>query len=99
MNFYKISCRSDCGTYFQAYLQSVTVMAKSKEDAIAVVEKWLVDNDKRFLRPKELLVKPPQPHNATLFPYVRKWDVEVLVEGSSGDGAGQVIDYHEDSDY
>ena len=33
MKIYKISCCSDCGTYFGAYLQSLTIIADSPEQA------------------------------------------------------------------
>lgn len=49
MNIYRISCYSACGTYFQPYLQSVTVIADSREDSIKIVQKWLNDNGYRFL--------------------------------------------------
>ena len=39
MKIFKVDCRSDCGSYFGAYLQSVTVKAESKEEAIAIVKK------------------------------------------------------------
>lgn len=44
MRIFNISCRSSCGTYFGAYLQSVSVIAESKEEAIALYEKWSKKN-------------------------------------------------------
>ena len=36
---FKITCFSECGTYFQAYLKSVTVLAATEEEARNVVRK------------------------------------------------------------
>ena len=46
MKLYKISCFSDCGTYFQPYLQSVTVLAETKEQAVEQYKEWSNSNDK-----------------------------------------------------
>jgi hypothetical protein len=50
MYVFKISCISDCGSYFAAYLQSVTVIANDKNNALAIVKKWLKDNGKEFIK-------------------------------------------------
>lgn len=44
MRIFNISCKSSCGTYFGAYLQSVSVVAESKEEAIDLYEKWSKKN-------------------------------------------------------
>lgn len=49
MNIYRISCYSACGTYFQPYLRSVTVLAANREDAIQRVQKWFKDTGREFL--------------------------------------------------
>ena len=49
MNIFKISCYGD-GSYFTSYLQSVTVIADTKEKAIELVKKWLKDNSEDFVR-------------------------------------------------
>lgn len=52
MNIYRISCYSKCGSYFTQYLQSVTVKANSKEEALAVVKEWLKVEGKSFIYPE-----------------------------------------------
>lgn len=49
MNIYKISCYSSCGSYFQAYLKSITVIAKSSSEAVAHAKQWLVDHKENFI--------------------------------------------------
>jgi len=49
MNIYNVSCRSDCGTYFVAYLQYLTVIAESKEDAFEHAKQWMSDNRTWFI--------------------------------------------------
>jgi hypothetical protein len=44
MKLFLISCRSSCGTYFQPYLQSVTVVAKDQKHAIEICEEWQKEN-------------------------------------------------------
>ena len=41
MNVYKISCYSTCQSYFACYLQSVTVISDTPENAKTIVKKWL----------------------------------------------------------
>jgi hypothetical protein len=53
VNIYKISCYSSCGSYFQPYLKSITVMADTKEDAIALAKEWMKKNNKEFVKPEE----------------------------------------------
>lgn len=53
MNSYKISCYSRCGSYFGSYLQSVTVIADSKEAALIVTKDWLKKEGERFIYPEE----------------------------------------------
>ena len=52
MRIYKISVFSECGTYFAAYLQQLTVFAKSKEEALSVYDKWAPDNYSFIRAPK-----------------------------------------------
>ena len=52
MKIFKVSCRSECGTYFTTYLQDVTVMAISAEEAVILVEQWC-ERNQRFVRSKE----------------------------------------------
>lgn len=51
MNIFKVTCFSTCGSYFAAYLQSVTVIASSEEEAKNVAEngteyKFIFSKDK-----------------------------------------------------
>lgn len=50
MNTYKISCHSECGSYFGSYLQSVSVNAQNVETAYKIVKKYLKDNGRNFIR-------------------------------------------------
>lgn len=52
MHIYKISVFSECGTYFEAYLQQLTVFAKSKEEALSIYDKWSSDNYSFIREPK-----------------------------------------------
>ena len=52
MHIYKISVFSECGTYFQAYLQQLTVIAKNKEEALSIYDKWSSDNYSFIRKPK-----------------------------------------------
>ena len=52
MHIYKISVFSECGTYFQAYLQQLTVFAKSKEEALSIYERWSSDHYSFIREPK-----------------------------------------------
>lgn len=74
MNTYKISGRSDCGTYFMPYLQSVTVIAKDEEHAFKIVNESSYKNQ-----------------------FVTK-DLHCLLLASDIK-LGDIVDYHEDSDY
>ena len=49
MNVYRISAYSKCGSYFQPYLQSVTVIAPSESTAIALCNEWLEKTKNRFI--------------------------------------------------
>lgn len=53
MKIFKISARSSCGTYFVYYLQDITVMAESAEQAIESAEKWMKHTHHMFVRPKD----------------------------------------------
>ena len=52
MKLFKISCRSECGTYFVPYLQDIIIQADSQEHALASAEKWMKEN-RSFVRPKK----------------------------------------------
>lgn len=52
MHIYKISVFSECGTYFEAYLQQLTVFAKSKEEALSIYDKWSTGNYSFIRKPK-----------------------------------------------
>ena len=52
MHIYKISVFSECGTYFEAYLQQLTVFAKSKEEALSIYDRWSSDNHSFIRKPK-----------------------------------------------
>lgn len=52
MNVYKVSCFSKCGSYFASYLQSVTVTAESKGEAVQHVKAWLDKEGRGFIYPE-----------------------------------------------
>lgn len=52
MAIYKVSRRSDCGTYFQPYLQSVMIVANSQEEAQAVLDAWMEEQKESFVKSK-----------------------------------------------
>ena len=53
MKMYRISCESDCGSYFQPYLKSIMVVAENKELAITEV-KWILKvNGEEFIYPEK----------------------------------------------
>lgn len=52
MNIYKISCYSKCGSYFESYLQSVTVLANDEIEAKKITKDWLNKNNERFIYPE-----------------------------------------------
>lgn len=52
MNVYKISCYSTCQSYFACYLQSVTVISDTPENAKTIVKKWLKKEGKGFIYPE-----------------------------------------------
>lgn len=61
MNIYKVSCFSKCGTYFAAYLQSVTVTANDSDEALQTVRRHFEVAGDSFIYPEnewrtELLV-------------------------------------------
>ena len=91
MNIYKISCLSDCGSYFGEYLKSVTVTATDEETAVNVAKKWMKEEGKSFIYPQERKKKSISGKT-----YTEKWQVELL---QSDIQENQVIDYLEDSDY
>ena len=46
---FKISCYSSCGSYFQPYLRSVTVIADDKEEAVNKVKDWCKSKGHKFI--------------------------------------------------
>lgn len=50
MKIYKVSCLSDCGGYFQAYLQSVTLYANSESEALQTAKKWGASQGEKFIK-------------------------------------------------
>lgn len=51
MKIYKVSCHSSCGSYFASYLQSVTVVADNKIEAINKVKDYNLHTGEGFIRP------------------------------------------------
>jgi len=49
MNVYRITAYSECGSYFQPYLQSVTVIAPCESIAMALCNEWLKKTENRFV--------------------------------------------------
>jgi hypothetical protein len=49
MNVYNISCRSSCGTYFASYLQSVTIIAETKGQAVELAQEWMKERGEWFI--------------------------------------------------
>lgn len=77
MAIFKISRPSDCGTYFQAYLQSVMIVANDRQEAESVLETWLKDNGESFIESKY----PPSWETwaeevTALTPQVIEWTIE-----------------------
>ena len=56
MAIFKVSRPSDCGTYFQSYLQSVMIVANSQEEAQDTLDAWLEEKGECFVKSKY----PPQ---------------------------------------
>lgn len=52
MAIYKVTQMSDCGTYFQPYLQSVLIVANSKQEAEKVLQHWMDENGESFVKSK-----------------------------------------------
>ena len=38
MKLYRVTCASDCGTYFQEYLQEVITLANSEDEALSITK-------------------------------------------------------------
>lgn len=51
MKIYKISCYSNCRSYFASYLQSVTVLAESKIEALNKAKDYNNFTGENFIRP------------------------------------------------
>ena len=52
MKLFKISCRSECGTYFVPYLQEIIIQADSQEHALECAERWMREN-RSFVKPRK----------------------------------------------
>ena len=50
MKIYKLSCLSTCGSYFASYLQSVTVLADSKVEALNKILDYCEHCGDHFIR-------------------------------------------------
>lgn len=75
MAIYKVSRPSDCGTYFQPYLQSVTIVADSRAEAEATLEQWFKKENESFVKSKyppqwEVLVDNVTSPNPCIIDYV-----------------------------
>jgi hypothetical protein len=51
LSVFKVCVTSTCGSYFRQYLQSVTVIAPTKEEALAIAVK---EHGSEFIRPPKL---------------------------------------------
>ena len=51
MNIYKITGYSKCGTYFEPYLQSMTIIADTEDQARAHAIKWCRESGYSFIMP------------------------------------------------
>ncbi len=91
MDIYKVSCCSDCGSYFGSYLQSITVVADNKEDALNVAKKWMQETGNNFIYPEQRIKKDLYKRE-----YSKTWDVFLVAENIQNN---TVIDTFEDSDY
>jgi heme/copper-type cytochrome/quinol oxidase subunit 2 len=49
MKIFKISCYSNCGTYFSSYLKSITIIADDKFQAIIKTKEFLENEGENFL--------------------------------------------------
>lgn len=49
ISLYRVSCPSDCGSYFAPYLKAVTVVASSRNQAVAMTVEYLAKHGRRFL--------------------------------------------------
>lgn len=45
IRLFKVSAPSPCGSFFAAYLQSITIIAESEEDALEKAVKWQASNE------------------------------------------------------
>ena len=52
MTVFAIFCHSKCGSYATLYLKSVTVLADTKEEALALVKAWLAEMEYEFIYPE-----------------------------------------------
>lgn len=53
MGIFRVSCYSKCGSYFAMYLQSVTVIATDKAEALTNVKAWLKKEGRNFIYPEK----------------------------------------------
>lgn len=52
MKVYTVSCYSNCGTYFAAYLRSLTIIAESPKQAKEFAKQWRIDGGEEFIYPE-----------------------------------------------
>ena len=50
MKTYIIACRSNCGSYFASYLQSLTIVAETRGEAIERAEAWQEFHGEHFIK-------------------------------------------------
>lgn len=51
--FFEVSCYSDCGSYFGAYLKRLIVAANSSEEAIVLAKAWQERAGEYFIKPSQ----------------------------------------------
>ena len=73
MKLFKISYRSECGTYFVPRLQDIIIQADSQEHALASVEKWMKEN-RSFVRPKNWRIEELKPDGFGVVDYTTDTD-------------------------
>ena len=49
MNIFKVSCLSDCQSYFDSYLQSLTIIATTKEEALVEARHYVRETGDTFI--------------------------------------------------
>lgn len=59
MTMYRISCFSECGSYFQPYLNELYIQAQSTEHAIELAQVWQDKHKEYFIKtqPKDWVIE------------------------------------------